>query len=187
MYNDAKACYDRIIENASNLTLLREGLPIQIPNLHAQTFSQIEYRIKHKLGIGSISHSNNQPSPIYEVGQGSTDASAQWSFLSDALIRAYNDEANDVIINSPISKATTNNKIAGFVDDTTSLLIKNFSMAAFILLFLRHDAQLWERLLHISGGELEIPKCNFSIFQWYFDNLGRATLQPSNKQSIHIK
>jgi hypothetical protein len=57
MYNDAKACCDRIIENASNLTLLREGIPIQIPKLHAQTFLKIEYHIKHKLGIGSKTQS----------------------------------------------------------------------------------------------------------------------------------
>jgi 4-hydroxy-L-threonine phosphate dehydrogenase PdxA len=122
--------------------LLREGLPIQIAKLHAQTFSQIEYHIKHKLGIGSKSHSNNHPTPIFGVGQGSTDASAQWSFLSDALIRAYNDNANDAIITSPISKISSNNKIYSFVDDTTTLLIKHYTMVAFLLLLLRHDAQL---------------------------------------------
>jgi hypothetical protein len=41
IYNNAKACYDRIIEN----------LPKKIATLHALTFCQIEYQIKHKLGI----------------------------------------------------------------------------------------------------------------------------------------
>ena len=84
MYNDAKACYDRIVENISNMSLLREGLPIEIAKLHSQTFHSIEYQIKHKQGIGSQSHKHNNPAPIYGVGQGSTDASARWSFLSDA-------------------------------------------------------------------------------------------------------
>jgi hypothetical protein len=39
LYNDAKACYDRIIENLSNLSLLKEGLPIELAKLHAQTYS----------------------------------------------------------------------------------------------------------------------------------------------------
>jgi hypothetical protein len=30
IYNDAKACYDRIIENVSNLALIHQGLPIKI-------------------------------------------------------------------------------------------------------------------------------------------------------------
>jgi hypothetical protein len=115
------------------------------------------------------------------------DASARWSFLSDALIRAYNDNATDATIKSPISNTSTNNKIAGFVDDTTTLMIKHFTMAAFIILFLRHDAKLWECLLHTTGGKLEIPKCNFAVFNWYFDNQGRAILKPSNQQSIHVK
>jgi hypothetical protein len=37
LYNDAKACYDRIIENISNLSLLREGLPQEIAKLHSET------------------------------------------------------------------------------------------------------------------------------------------------------
>jgi hypothetical protein len=89
MYNDAKACYDRIIESISNMSLLREGLPIEIAKLHAQTFQLIQYHIKHKQGLGPITHSHNNPKPIYGVGQGSTDASARWSFLSDAIIRAF--------------------------------------------------------------------------------------------------
>jgi hypothetical protein len=187
MYNYAKACYDRVIENFSNLALLREGLPQQIAKLHAQTFKSIQYHIKHKLGIETITHSHNQPLPIYGVGQGSTDASARWSFLSDAIIRAYNETANNAIIKSPISNKTTNNKINAFVDDTTTLIIKQAHMAAFLLLFLQQDAQLWERFLYITGGKLEIPKCNFALFQWYFDNMGRANLLPSNQQCLHVK
>jgi hypothetical protein len=80
MYNDAKACYYRIVECISNMSLLREGLPLEIAKLHAQNFQLIQYHIKHKQGLGPITHSHNNPKPIYGVGQGSTDASACWSF-----------------------------------------------------------------------------------------------------------
>jgi hypothetical protein len=187
LYNDAKACYDRIIENISNMSLLREGLPIEIAQLHAQTFNTIQYYIKHKQGIGPIPHSNNNPAPIYGVGQGSTDASARWSFLSDAIIRAFSQHATDAIINSPITNKFTNSKIAGFVDDTTSLLIQHITMLPYIILILQQDAQLWEKLLFTTGGKLEIQKCVFAIFKWKFDNLGRPVLQPSNNQQLHVK
>jgi hypothetical protein len=169
MYNDAKACYDRVVENISNMALLREGLPIEIAKLHAQTFQQIKYYIKHKQGIGPIPHSHNNPEPIYGVGQGSTDASARWGFLSDAIIRAFSENATDATINSPISNKQTNNKIAGFVDDSTSLLIQNLAMLPYILLKLQHDAQLWEKLLYTTGGKLEIP----NVYSHYF--LGNMT------------
>jgi hypothetical protein len=49
LYNDAKTCYDRVIENISNLALMKQGLPIELAKLHAQTFQQIQYYIKHRL------------------------------------------------------------------------------------------------------------------------------------------
>jgi hypothetical protein len=187
MYNDAKACYDRIVEPISNMALLREGLPIEIAKLHAQTYQQIHYHIKHKQGIGPITHSHNNPEPIYGVGQGSIDASARWGFLSDAIIRAFAANATDATIHSPISSKFTNNKIAGFVDDTTTLLIQQMLMLPYILLLIQRDAQLWEKLLHVTGGKLEIPKFTFAMFQWDFDNHGRQILRQSNKQQIHVK
>jgi hypothetical protein len=65
IYNDAKACYDRVIENISNIALLHHGIPLPIAKLHSQTFQKINYVIKHKLGISSTSHRHNHPSPIY--------------------------------------------------------------------------------------------------------------------------
>jgi hypothetical protein len=186
MYNDAKACYDRIIENLSNISLLREGLPIEIARLHAQTFQLIKYHIKHRLGIGEKTHSHNDPASISGMGQGSTDASTRWSFLSDALIRAFNDDATDATIHSLLSKLKINNKIAGFVDDTATMLIQHPDMAIFLFLILQKDAQHWEKLLYVSGGKLEIPKCKFAFFKWTFNYLGIATLQPNNNQHIQV-
>jgi hypothetical protein len=59
-------------------------------------------------------------------------------------------------------------------------------LAIYIFLLLQRDAQLWEKLLYATGGKLEISKCNFGLFLWEFDHLGRATLQKNNNQSIHI-
>jgi hypothetical protein len=171
MYNDAKACYDQIIENISNISLLREGLPIEIAKLHSQTFQLIQYLIKHKQGIGPVTHSHNKPEPVYGDGQGSTDASARWSLLSDAIFRVFSQYATDATIQSPITNKYTNNKIAGFVDDTTTLLIQKLEMLPYILLRLQQDAQIWEKLLYTTGGILEIPKCVFTIFRWEYNNL----------------
>jgi hypothetical protein len=66
LYNNAKACYDQVIENLSNLTLLRKGFPIQIAHLHSQTCHSINYLIKHILGIGNTSH-NSHLQPILSI------------------------------------------------------------------------------------------------------------------------
>jgi hypothetical protein len=78
VYNDARACYDRVIENVNNLALMKQGLSIEFAKLNAQTFKSIQYYIKHKFGIGEIPHSHQNPKPVYGVGKGSTDAPARW-------------------------------------------------------------------------------------------------------------
>jgi hypothetical protein len=50
MYNNAKACYKRIIKNISNLTLLQEGLPIEFAKLH--TKPSIPFNIKSNIVLG---------------------------------------------------------------------------------------------------------------------------------------
>jgi hypothetical protein len=187
LYNDAKACYDRVIENLSNMALMKQGLPLELAKLHSQTFTKIQYYIKHKLGIGNTPHSHRNPKPIYGVGQGSTDAPSRWGFVCDPLLEIYKELANDAIITSPLSTTTTNHKISGFVDDTTTLQIKHFTAMIYIILFLQHDAQTWERLLHTSGGKLEIQKCVFALFEWTSDHWGRPTLKKSTNNTLHIR
>jgi hypothetical protein len=89
LYNDAKACYDRIIKNLRNLTLLKEGLPPEIAKLHSQTYHQIRYYIKHRYGIGKVPHGHQSPLPLYGVGQGATDSPDRWGFVCDPLVNIY--------------------------------------------------------------------------------------------------
>lgn len=186
-YNDAKACYDRVVENISNLALMKQGLPTALAKLHSQTFHKINYYIKNNLGIGTTPHGHNHPKPVYGVGQGSTDAPSRWGFLCDPLLELYKELSNDAIIMSPISDLQTNNKIAGFVDDTTILIIKHYTVMIYIILFLQRDSQTWERLLHTSGGKLEIQKCVFAIFKWTLDNWGRSVLSSQTTNSLQIR
>jgi hypothetical protein len=184
VYHDAKACFDRVLENLSNLLLLREGLPTEVALLHAQTFIQIQYHIKHRLGVGPTLIVTY---PVHGVGQGETDAPARWGVVGDALLQAYKEESTDADITSPISNITTNHKIAGFIDDTSTLMIIQQTLVLFIIILLEKDTRLWEKLLFTSGGKLEIPKCCFRIFNWPFDNLGRAVLDKTRKYHLHVR
>jgi hypothetical protein len=103
LHNDAKACFDQIIENIGILALLAQGLPIKIARLHSQTFQQLQYHTKHKLGIGSNTHSHNHPEPIYGAGQGASNVLARWGFLCNHLIQLYKTHGLDAILQSPIS------------------------------------------------------------------------------------
>jgi hypothetical protein len=103
VYNDAKACYDRIIENIGNMALMREGLNPKIAKLHATTMRKIKYHVRHQLGVGKQANQHMNPRPVYGYGQGAADSGDKWGALSNALIRAYVSKASNAKMNGPIS------------------------------------------------------------------------------------
>jgi hypothetical protein len=103
IYNDAKACYDRIVENIGNMALMREGLNPKVAKIHAATMQKIKYYVKHKLGIGSKPNQHMHPKPVLGNGQGAADSGDKWGTISDALIRAYSKVAKDANLQGPIS------------------------------------------------------------------------------------
>jgi hypothetical protein len=156
IYNDAKACFDRIVENISNLTCMREGLPTQIASLHAQTLQQMRYHTKTQYGRSLTYNGHMKPAPFLGSGQGAGDSMARWGFLSDALIRAYNKSAQSHPIRSPISSVFTLEHIQVFVDDSHGIIIKDPSNPRSLDDLNHHNMQKWEGLLNTIGGKLEI-------------------------------
>jgi hypothetical protein len=126
IYNDAKACFDRIIENISNATLISKGLHPKIPHVHAKALSSANYYIKTKQGLHDVPNGHMRPEPFLGTGQVAADRMPRWSIQSDLRIRLYDAKAISNPIICPISKATLLEKIRAFVDDTNSLsLCKN--------------------------------------------------------------
>jgi hypothetical protein len=169
VYNDAKACLDRIIENMSNLACMREGLSPKIAQLHAQTLQQMKYFIKTQHGCSQISNGHMAPDPFHGSGQGAGDSMAVWGFVSDIIIRAYNKLAKTQPMTSPISKKIVNTNIQAFVDDSHGTIIHDTTSATPFHITITHNMQTWESLLHAVGGKLEINKCNLMQFHWTAD------------------
>jgi hypothetical protein len=164
VYNDAKACFDRIIENVSNLTCLREGMAPEIALLHAQTLQTMRYYIQTQTGPSPKFNGHLQPDPFLGSGQGAGDSMALWGFLSDAIIRAYNKVVQTDIIQSPTSKTYIHENIQAFVDDSHSIMIQAPTNETPLHTIIQHNMQQWEALLHTVGGKLEISKCQFIRF-----------------------
>jgi hypothetical protein len=86
--NDAVACFDRIIDNQSNMNLRRQGAPKKFLKLHAATSKELKHFLKHKFGISEGFYLCEHGS-----GQGAGDSSPRWIFISDSAIAAYHEEA----------------------------------------------------------------------------------------------
>jgi hypothetical protein len=122
--NDAKACYDRIIENVRSLTLLREGLAPKIATLHAQTLRHMKYPIKTQNGISPTDNEHMRPDPFLGSGLGAGDSMSRWGFISDAVIRAFKKQAESAPIVSLLATLIQEH-IQAFVNDSHGITIQD--------------------------------------------------------------
>jgi hypothetical protein len=81
--------------------------------------------------------------------------------------------------------------MTGFVDDTKGQTNDMTDSAPLPLSQLidrmQADAQLWGGLLHVSGGALGIPKCNYYVMQWRFQPSGILTLETNVNTTLRIE
>jgi hypothetical protein len=176
LYNDAKACFDRIIENITNAVLMSEGLNEKIAKLHAITLAQAHYHLKTTHGISTRYNAHMQPSPFLGSGQGAADSMPRWGFLSDKILAAYRKHSIQNSLYTPISKLDNTTTIRAFVDDSNCVMLNLYNDRHMIIQQLRLNAKQWESLLYTIGAKLEISKCKFVIITWNFDKNGTAQL-----------
>ena len=80
-------------------------------------------------------------------------------------------------MNSPDNKIQWIKHIFGFVDDKRQYANDlNNSNLTNALKKSHHATQTWQHLLSISGGKLEIDKCEVFIMSWYFPKEGTPTI-----------
>jgi hypothetical protein len=174
LYNNATACFDRIVENISNATLMREGLDSKIAKLHDQTLTNAKYYIKTKNGICTSPNGYGLPKPFYGTGQGAGDSMSRWGLLSNLFIRLCKYQEKSHSIFSSITKQKIMSLISAYVDDSYSIMIANSIDQA--KQYLKLNAERWENLLYTIGGKLELSKCKFFVYNWKQDSIGTLTL-----------
>lgn len=156
--NDAASCYDRIIPSFASLINRKYGLHRRLALLHGHTLKQARYKLRTAIGISALEYSHCEEFPLYGSGQGSGNSPALWLFISATLFNIHDREAYGAKLQDPQGKHTVQLHLSGFVDDTNAALNdwqpQDEVELDTLLDRLRHDAQLWNDLLFISGGKL---------------------------------
>eukprot|EP00957_Ditylum_brightwellii_P161468 12294000-Ditylum_brightwellii.AAC.1 len=93
--NDAAFCYNRIIPNLASLITR-----------------------KKVLGISEAFYQHCQVSPIYGMGQGSTNSPSIWLLISSTLLDIYEAEAHGASFTTPDKETSVSLSMVGFVDDS---------------------------------------------------------------------
>jgi hypothetical protein len=77
---------------------------------------------------------------------------------------------------SPITLVYSDKRFQSYVDNTRWFFSLHNDETNEVYEFLKYDDELWEKLLYAKGGKLELSKCKFVTFDWFFDAHGEPTL-----------
>lgn len=175
--NDASSCYDRIVVSLASVINRKYGINAKVAAVHAATLQQAKFYLKTAAGISTKYYSPSQRFPIHGTGQGSGNSPSIWLFISSTLFDVHHSTAHGATFVSPDGDLSVPFSMVGFVDDSTGTYNdfqpqEERSIHA-LLQRMECDAQIWNNLLHCSGGKLELPKCSFHVLRFQFQPNGQ--------------
>ncbi len=191
--NDAKSCYDRIVMVFALMLCQKHGVPQSMCMMAALSLLMAEYSIKTKYGVSSDTYSSNAAHPTHGPGQGSRMAPALWLIICCLLFEAMSKLCKGAEFCNPRQTESHQRTGDGFVDDVTNF--RNFGLANMLAnnygpIELAHglktEAQIWERLLHSTGGQLELPKCLYYLMIFDFKPNGTPFLRKASDMGTDL-
>jgi hypothetical protein len=179
--NDAASCYDRIIPALASLIGRKHGLHKNVVFVHASTLAETKYKLKTSLGVSDEFYENCEAFPIYGTGQGSGNSPAIWCIISSVLFSCHQDQGHGAYFCTPDQEMSVSLSMIGFVDDSTgqanSFVQNDQSQPELLRAIMQLDAQLWNDLLWLSGGLLELSKCSFHHIHFDFAPDGTSMMR----------
>jgi hypothetical protein len=180
---DATACYDRIVPNLGMLVSQKYGVAPTVTTTNAATLEYAEYRIRTELGLADTGYTHTPTAPIYGTGQGSANSPAIWCFLSSSLFDCYDKKAHQAEYVDPSQTVAVDVSMIGFVDDCNGQTNQFYDdgserVVAQLVQQAQYNAQVWNNLLAVSGGALELSKTSCHVLQWLFSANGAPVLAP---------
>eukprot|EP00957_Ditylum_brightwellii_P021030 1585033-Ditylum_brightwellii.AAC.1 len=113
------------------------------------------------------------------TGQGSTDGPPGWVRISDIILKVYHHMCKRCKFKDPAQITPVQCNADMFVDDATLLHNNKFDTLALQLIQqIQHDAEIWGRMLWVSGGLLELLKSSYFLLIWAFDKSGKLWIVP---------
>jgi hypothetical protein len=144
----------------------------------------MKYAVKHMYGISANHYTSSLSEPLFGTGQGSGASPAIWLSLVVILLNSLDrmskeDNIPALSFSDPWKEILAEWRVGAFVDDTNQGVVDPTGdlSAEDLVEQLRQAGQMWERLLHISGGSLNLSKCSWTMQYWMWKN-GRPCLQP---------
>ena len=173
--NDAEACYDRIIPAINGISHLSKGMPLSAIHLQNSLLLNMKYSVRTAHGTSSTTWTNSEADPKFGLGQGGGWSPPGWASLSTDMIHTHAKVSDHgMTIPSVIgSEDSTSRTIDAYVDDANNGVNDGDQQDDIkyteLLMRLEQSSQQWERILNITGGNLNLQKCFCSLLTWKWD------------------
>ena len=169
--NDAKSCYDRIINAIAMLAAKRLGMPDNALSTHAGVLWAMKYSIKTMFGISDGYYASGEGKTLFGTGQGSGASPAAWLTISTVLLASLRILVErGMLFKTPDGTKSVERYSDAFVDDAQNGLndahLKTPWTLPELSQRLEDMSQTWEKLLFCSGGSLEPSKCFYYLIYW---------------------
>jgi hypothetical protein len=176
---DAASCYDRIIFAIASILGRRHGLHCNVIFVNASTLQQAKYKLPIAMGISEDYYTHSHAFPIYGTWQGRVNSPVIWCIISSTLFKCHESKSHGATFSSPDKSTSVWLSMVGFVDDSTGQ-VNHFKNPIQpnpeeLSAFLQHGAKLWNDLLWMSGGLLEVSKCLYHYLHFDFNANGNAS------------
>ena len=184
VFNDADGCYDRIRPNMVDITMRRLGLPRSIAAAHTDAQVKMRHHIKTANGISPeilqwaptpndtiqcMKHNGikRYTGNIGGLGQGGGGGPVGWLSILIVLLDAYHSLATSATLTDPIGLLSFSIYVLSYVDDNSLITSLPTTMPMHkIVELVQKNFEHWKHLLQITGGDLSLGKCTFSLMKW---------------------
>ena len=159
LQNDTVVCFDRQVNSHAMFDSRKYEVPDQACTILSAALHQTKYHIKTALDVLEISYSSTPEYHHYWLSQGAGYTGTIWLFESIPMMEIVENTCKGLDIISPYYSLSCTIHIIGLVDDKKQYANDwNDHSEKTICENLQKAASSWEKILHTSGGSLELTK-----------------------------
>ena len=164
---DATGCFDRMVGRLLSLINQCNGMTQQAASCQAEVIHNMRHYVKTTRGISDNFIQRDSSTLLEGNGQGNAASVPGWHGHNELLCKVYKKLIHGSTIKSPDGTINFNQWLSSFIDDNKMLLSFD-AKATFdeILEKCQESLQLWEILLNITGGAVELRKCLITVLQY---------------------
>ena len=191
---DATGCFDRMVGRLLSLINQCNGMTQEAASCQAEVLHNMRHYVKTTRGISDNYIKRDKNTLLEGNGQGNAASVPGWHGHNEILCKVYKQLIHGSKITSPDKEVDFEQWLSSFIDDNKMLLsFGQDEKYNDIIDKCQHSLQLWETLLNITGGAVELKKCFITVLQyrenykWYDSRPGVPQLirqQQEHRQCI---